>query len=38
VRSKVRWDLQYICQRGFWLDIRIMLRTVPAILLRYRGW
>ena len=38
VRSKVRYDLQYICQRGVWLDVRIMFRTVPAILLRYRGW
>jgi lipopolysaccharide/colanic/teichoic acid biosynthesis glycosyltransferase len=38
VRSKVSWDLRYIRERGIWLDLKIMLRTVPAILLKYRGW
>lgn len=38
VRSKVRWDLRYISEQGFWVDVRIMLRTVPSILLKYRGW
>ena len=38
VRSKVRWDLRYITEQGFWIDVRIMLRTVPSILLKYRGW
>jgi lipopolysaccharide/colanic/teichoic acid biosynthesis glycosyltransferase len=38
VRSKVRWDTKYIRERGLWLDLRIMARTVPAILLKYRGW
>lgn len=38
VRAKVRWDLQYIGTQNFWLDIRIMLKTVPAVLLKFRGW
>lgn len=38
VRSKVGWDLRYITEQGFWLDLKIMLRTVPSVLLKYRGW
>ncbi len=38
VRGKVRWDVQYIRSQSLWLDIRIMLRTVPAVLLKFRGW
>lgn len=38
VRNKVAWDLRYIREQGFWLDVRIMLRTVPAVLLKFRGW
>lgn len=38
VRSKVRWDLQYIQRQSLLLDVRIMLATVPTILLKYRGW
>ena len=38
VRGKVRWDVQYIRSQSMWLDIRIMLRTVPAVLLKFRGW
>ncbi len=38
VRAKVRWDLQYIRTQGFWLDVRVMLRTIPAVLLKFRGW
>jgi len=38
VRAKVRWDLQYIKTQDIWLDIRIMLKTVPAVLLKFRGW
>lgn len=38
VRGKVRWDLEYIRRQGLWLDIRIMVRTVPAVLLKFRGW
>jgi lipopolysaccharide/colanic/teichoic acid biosynthesis glycosyltransferase len=38
VRSKVRWDLQYISEQSIWVDLSICLRTVPSVLLRYRGW
>lgn len=38
VRSKVRWDLEYLRTQSFWLDIRIMLKTVPAVLLKFQGW
>ncbi|HSA54340.1 MAG TPA: sugar transferase, partial [Gemmatimonadaceae bacterium] len=38
VRSKVRWDLAYIQRQSFLLDLRILLATVPTILLKYRGW
>lgn len=38
VRSKVGWDLRYIREQSAWLDVMILLRTVPAVLLRYRGW
>lgn len=38
VRAKVRWDLEYITRQTLWLDIRIMLRTIPAVLLKFRGW
>lgn len=38
VRSKVEWDIKYIENQSLWLDIQIMLRTIPAVLLKYRGW
>jgi lipopolysaccharide/colanic/teichoic acid biosynthesis glycosyltransferase len=38
VRSKVRWDLQYITVQSVWVDLSICLKTVPSVLLRYRGW
>ncbi|MBC7897239.1 MAG: sugar transferase [Cytophagaceae bacterium] len=38
VRQKVNWDLRYIGEQGFWLDVRIMLKTVPSVLLRFQGW
>jgi lipopolysaccharide/colanic/teichoic acid biosynthesis glycosyltransferase len=38
VRSKVRWDLQYISEQSIWVDLSICLKTVPSVLLRYRGW
>jgi len=28
----VRLDLEYIDQWSFWLDIQILLRTIPAVL------
>ena len=38
VRGKVNWDLQYLRSQDFWLDVRIMMQTVPAVLLKFRGW
>jgi lipopolysaccharide/colanic/teichoic acid biosynthesis glycosyltransferase len=38
VRSKVGWDLRYIREQGLWEDCLIMLKTIPAVLLKYRGW
>ncbi|HEX7071111.1 MAG TPA: sugar transferase, partial [Rhodothermales bacterium] len=38
VRSKVRWDLEYIQRQSLWLDLRILITTIPAVLLRHRGW
>jgi lipopolysaccharide/colanic/teichoic acid biosynthesis glycosyltransferase len=38
VRTKVRYDLEYIRRRSFWEDLRIMLRTIPVILWRKGGW
>lgn len=34
VRKKVGYDLEYIERRSPWQDLRIMLRTLPVILLR----
>lgn len=30
--QQVRLDMEYIHSRGFWQDIRIMLKTIPAVL------
>lgn len=38
VRGKIRWDLEYIRTQSLWLDIAIMLKTVPSVLLKFRGW
>ena len=38
VRTKVRYDLEYIRRQSFWEDLRIMLRTIPVILFRRGGW
>lgn len=38
VRSKVNWDLRYLRDQSFWLDVRIMLQTVPSVLLKFQGW
>ena len=38
VRSKVSWDLRYIRDQGMWMDCKILLQTVPSVLLKYRGW
>ena len=31
-REWMRLDLEYIKHRSFWLDLRILLRTIPAVL------
>ncbi len=38
VRTKVNYDLEYIRRRTLWEDLRIMLKTIPVILLRRGGW
>lgn len=38
VRAKVRWDLTYLRTQSLWLDVRIILKTVPAVILKFRGW
>jgi lipopolysaccharide/colanic/teichoic acid biosynthesis glycosyltransferase len=38
VRSKVSWDLAYIQRRSLWLDIEVMVLTIPTVLLKMRGW
>jgi len=38
VRTKVRYDLEYIQRQSVTEDFRIMLKTVPVILLRRGGW
>lgn len=37
VRVKLGYDLEYVERRSLWLDLRIMLRTVPMILGFDRG-
>lgn len=37
VRRKVECDLEYIQVQSFWQDLKIMLATIPVILLR-KGW
>jgi lipopolysaccharide/colanic/teichoic acid biosynthesis glycosyltransferase len=38
VRTKVRYDLQYIERRGVAKDLIIMARTVPVMIFRKGGW
>ncbi len=38
VRTKVRYDLEYIRRQSLREDLRIMLKTLPVILLRRGGW
>jgi lipopolysaccharide/colanic/teichoic acid biosynthesis glycosyltransferase len=38
VRTKVRFDLEYIRRRSLWEDLRIMFLTVPVVFLRRGGW
>jgi lipopolysaccharide/colanic/teichoic acid biosynthesis glycosyltransferase len=38
VRTKVRYDLQYIERQGVTEDLMIMARTVPVMIFRKGGW
>jgi lipopolysaccharide/colanic/teichoic acid biosynthesis glycosyltransferase len=38
VRTKVQYDLEYIRRQSVTEDLRIMLMTVPVVLLRRGGW
>ena len=38
VRRKVSLDLEYIRRRSLSEDLKIMLRTVPVVVLRKGGW
>lgn len=38
VRTKVRFDLEYIQRRGLREDLRIMFLTIPVVFLRRGGW
>ena len=38
VRSKVRYDLEYLARQGMAEDLRIMARTVPVMIFRRGGW
>jgi len=38
VRTKVRYDLEYLERQSMAEDLRIMLRTVPVMLFRRGGW
>jgi lipopolysaccharide/colanic/teichoic acid biosynthesis glycosyltransferase len=38
VRTKVRYDLEYIRRQGLIEDFKIMLKTIPVVLLRRGGW
>jgi lipopolysaccharide/colanic/teichoic acid biosynthesis glycosyltransferase len=38
VRAKVRYDLEYLRRQSLLEDIGIMVKTVPAMVLKIRGW
>ncbi|MEP6690698.1 MAG: sugar transferase [Gemmatimonadaceae bacterium] len=38
VRSKVRYDLEYLQRQSLAVDLRIMLKTVPVVLFRKGAW
>lgn len=38
VRKKVQYDLEYIQRQGLLEDLKIMLKTIPVVLLRRGGW
>ncbi len=38
VREKVRLDIEYLRSQSIWMDLRILLRSVPVVLNRIGGW
>ena len=38
VRAKVRYDLEYLQRQSLLEDVRIMVTTIPAVILKSRGW
>jgi lipopolysaccharide/colanic/teichoic acid biosynthesis glycosyltransferase len=38
VRSKVRYDLEYLQRQGVAEDLKIMARTLPVMIFRKGGW
>jgi lipopolysaccharide/colanic/teichoic acid biosynthesis glycosyltransferase len=38
VRKKVRYDLEYLRNKSVTKDLTIMVRTLPAMLFKRRGW
>jgi lipopolysaccharide/colanic/teichoic acid biosynthesis glycosyltransferase len=38
VRNKLKYDLEYIRRQSALEDLRIMLRTLPAVLFKQGGW
>ena len=38
VRTKVRYDLEYLTKQGTAEDLKIMARTLPVIIFRRGGW
>jgi lipopolysaccharide/colanic/teichoic acid biosynthesis glycosyltransferase len=38
VRTKVRYDLEYLSRQGIAEDLRIMAKTLPVMILRKGGW
>ena len=38
VRRKVMFDVEYMRRQSLFEDMRIMLKTVPVMLLRIGGW
>ena len=38
VRTKVRYDLEYLQRQGIWTDVMIMAKTVPVMMFKKGGW
>ena len=38
VRKKVRYDLEYLRQKSIVRDLKIILKTLPSVLFKRRGW